>query len=163
MKQLMITKLVREGVSQFKGQFVKDDGLDEAGLIASVESWLIRTYPQIVRVQIAVLVRRTISDMVRQAVKATRPTANEIEGCSESGQMALPTLEEATRELYRPGRGQPMPLAEMNLKQVFAAVQEYGDNERENSLKRRRLEIVAGEMLRRGFSERDRVRKLYAA
>lgn len=163
-KQLVIERLAREAVmAQFEQFDLDTHGIDEPGLRDATIDWLEGRHSDVLQMETRILLERMVMNIIKQIIRKSRPTARDIVGRYASGQMVLPTFEQAEREIYRDNDGQAMRLLDMRKEATICAALAYIRLGDENRAKGQRLLRVWQEMDERGLSDDATVRSLYVA
>jgi KaiC/GvpD/RAD55 family RecA-like ATPase len=163
-KLLMIERLARESILAQLERFDFDtNGIDEVGLRNATIDWLEGTHSEVVEMETRVLLERLVMAAIKDIIRKSRPTARQIAERYVSGQMQLPTFEQAKREVYRDADGLAIRLVDMRKEATFSAALHYLRLGDENRAKGGRLFKVWQEMDGRGLADEDTVRMLYSA
>lgn len=159
-----IAKLARERVAAaLPGYDRGPSGYDEDGLARDTARWLLSEHADVVEADTRILIQDTVTRIVKDAVRASRPAASVIAAQAANPQNRLPSFEEVSREIYRDGGGTAIALIEMRKRAVYDALGAYDKLGAEVYLKRDRLAAIYAEMERRGLADEDTVRRLYEA
>ena len=163
-KQLFIERLARESIiARFESFDLDTHGIDEIGLRDATIEWLEGAHGDVLQMETRILLERVVMSVIKSIVRKSRPTAREIAARFTDGQMELPTLNEARREIYRDADDLAVRLLEMKKDAALYAGLAYIRLGDENRAKGRRLLRIWQEMEVRGLTDDDTVRELYAA
>lgn len=137
------------------------DGIDEDALCEVNVQWILTEHAAVCAAEEEARLRNMVTQVVKSYIQRLRPSAHEILERCLSGQMPLPTFEEACEEVYRDGDGKAVRMIDMIMKGLWEAGHQYLRLSDENLTKGQRLLATHTEMKRRGFRDEDPVRLLY--
>ena len=157
-----IARLAREHVVSALPRYDRGPSrIDEDGLARDTARWLLSEHADVVEADTRLLVQDTVTRVVKEALRASRPAASMIAAQAANPQRQFPSFEEVSREIYRDGGGVAIALIEMRKRAVYDALGAYDKLGAEVYLKRDRLAAIYAEMERRGLADDDTVRRLY--